>query len=504
MKLFKILIKLHIVTPRGIFRLAQSFVKEGITLMALMRFAAKYYPGKTAIVSESDRLTYKQLYAKALRLSNILNQRFSIQKSDNVAVLCRNHTVSALLLPSLQRLGANTKFINTDYAEQNIRDIISRKKFKLLIFDEDFEQKIPTEFRYLSVSTETLAEMLKNTACAPSPLPRPPFFKSPQISVLIGGTSGSYKEASRKPSVFQFLPPFFALLRDIEIHKYQSVMIVLPFYHGFGLCTLIISLLMGKKVCLARYFDANVTMQTIINERVEVLPAVPVMLSRMWQKIGSGNNRDIEKNLKCIVCGGDRLSKKLINETEKILGSVIYNLYGTSEAGFFMLATPNDLSINPEPTIGKPLSGIRCKIENRDSQGIGTLWVRSPWAATSLRNRWQSTGDRVSVNAEGYFFYHGRADRMAVCGGENVYPEDVEKALCEHQSVVAAKAFAVPDKDFGTVLNAKIELENDADICCNDITEWLKIRIPRAAMPHRVEFGRLTTTSTGKICNRQK
>ena len=150
MKLFKILIKLHIVTPRGIFRLAQSFVKEGITLMALMRFAAKYYPDKTAIVSESDRLTYKQLYAKALRLSNILNQRFSIQKSDNVAVLCRNHTVSALLLPSLQRLGANTKFINTDYAEQNIRDIISRKKFKLLIFDEDFEQKIPTEFRHLS------------------------------------------------------------------------------------------------------------------------------------------------------------------------------------------------------------------------------------------------------------------------------------------------------------------------------------------------------------------
>ena len=54
------------------------------------------------------------------------------------------------------------------------------------------------------------------------------------------------------------------------------------------------------------------------------------------------------------------------------------------------------------------------------------------------------------------------------------------------------------------ILNAKIELENDADICCNDITEWLKIRIPRAAMPHRVEFGRLTTTSIGKICNRQK
>ena len=326
MKLFKILIKLHIITPRGIFRLAQSFVKEGITLMALIRFAAKYYPGKTAIVSESDRLTYKQLYAKALRLSNILNQGFSVQKSDNVAVLCRNHTVSALLLPSLQRLGANTKFINTDYAELNIRDIISRKKFRLLIFDEDFEQKIPTEFRHLSVSTETLAEMLKDTACTPSPLPRPPFFKSPQISVLTGGTSGSYKEASRKPSVFQFLPPFFALLRDIEIHKYQSVMIVLPFYHGFGLCTLIISLLMGKKVCLARYFDADVTMQTIINERVEVFPAVPVMLSRMWQKIGSGNNRDIEKYLKCIVCGGDRLSKKLINETEKILGCNIQSL----------------------------------------------------------------------------------------------------------------------------------------------------------------------------------
>ena len=56
--------------------------------------------------------------------------------------------------------------------------------------------------------------------------------------------------------VCQFLPPFCALLEELHIDAYDSVFLPLPLYHGFGLATLVVSFLMGKKVCLMNRFDA--------------------------------------------------------------------------------------------------------------------------------------------------------------------------------------------------------------------------------------------------------
>lgn len=54
--------KLHIITPGGIYHLAKSFVQDGISLMALLRFSAHYYPNRYALVSEGKQLTYKEVY----------------------------------------------------------------------------------------------------------------------------------------------------------------------------------------------------------------------------------------------------------------------------------------------------------------------------------------------------------------------------------------------------------------------------------------------------------
>ena len=118
------------------------------------------------------------------------------------------------------------------------------------------------------------------------------------------------------------------------------------------------------------------------------------------------------KSLRCLISGGDRLPKSLIETTHKEIGEVLFNLYGTSEAGFFMLANPKELASFEETTLGKPIRGVDCKVKDCNRQGIGTLWVRSRWAMRGLRNQWQNTGDLVSQNSEGYFFHHGRADRM--------------------------------------------------------------------------------------------
>ncbi|MBO4753254.1 MAG: AMP-binding protein [Bacteroidales bacterium] len=486
---------LHFITPRGIIRWVRCFASEGITLMAMLKFSATYYPERCALVSDTLRLNYSQLYQYAQQLAHLLYSDYGLNKGDVVGVLCRNHVISLLLLPALSRLGVHVRLLNTDLGEQQVEGLVREGKYKLLVFDEEIQEKcVSVCLPCRTISTETLFnQVFAEHKDSDNDLPR--IFQGPEITVMTGGTSGKYTEASRHPSVTQFLCPFFALLKDIGIGEYESVCLALPFYHGFGLTTLIVSLLMGKKICLMRHFETDQALEIIQDEKVEVFPIVPVLLARIWQQ---DDAREKLRSLRCIISGGDRLDRKLIEETQRQLGNVLYNLYGTSEAGFVMLATPEDLSRHEETTLGKPIHGVKCAVRDKDKDGIGTLWIRSRWAMTGQSNRWQNTGDRVWCDAEGYYFHRGRADQLIVCGGENAYPDNVMRALSLHPDVVTSHVYAVPDHEFGNVLNARIELRKDASLTSAEIIEWLRPRITRAEMPHKITFGPIETLSSGK------
>ena len=497
--LFRALFNLHFITPLGLIRWAYCLVSEGVTLMAALKFSDRYYPTKCAVVSERLVMNYSELYQYACRLAYLMYSDYNLRQDDTVAMLCRNHTVSLLLLPALSRLGVNVLLLNTDLGTEKIEELLNRNSCKLLVYDKERKDGRSTiTSPYPAIDTDILYEKLfaKNED---NVFYLPPIFHGPAITVMTGGTSGHYTEATRHPSVTQFLPPFFALLRDVGIGDYNSVFLALPFYHGFGLATLIVSLLMGKKICLMRHFDAGQALKIIRNEEIEVLPLVPVMLARMWQQEGA---KEKMKSLRCILCGGDHLDRKLVETTHSQLGNVLYNLYGTSEAGFFLLATPDDLSRHSETTLGKPIRGVKCKVVEKDAEGVGTLWVRSGWAMTGRNDQWQSTGDLVMQDTEGYYFHRGRRDGLVVCGGENVWPDNVMRALSLHPAIVASHVYAVPHPAFGNVLNARIELRKDASLTTAEIIEWLRPRISRAEMPHEIIFGPIRISSTGKVYSR--
>ena len=163
-----------------------------------------------------------------------------------------------------------------------------------------------------------------------------------------------------------------------------------------------------------------------------------------------------------------------------------------------MLATPQQLIYGDEVSIGRPIRGMQCAVRETDAEGVGTLWVKCRWAMKGRQNSWQNTGDRVLQLSDGRFLHRGRADRMVVCGGENVYPEHVEKVLKSYPLVADALVYAVPDTRFGRVLNAQIELKTNTQIDENDLKIWLKLKLSRAEMPHHFSFGPIKILSTGK------
>ena len=492
--ILSILYRLHIISPKGIFVWAKSLIYEGISLMALLRFAAHFYPQRCAIIDEKQSLSYQELYVRTHQLAEILHTEYQLQPEMSVALLGRNSIILTLLLHALSRLGIRTTLLSTDLGTEQITADLQKHHYHLIIYDSDIKQ-IPTELPCIAFTTEKINDILLDKHSQIKKRKLPKIWRGREIIIHSGGTSGKFKTIARRPSLTSFLAPLFALLRDIRIYQYERVLISLPFYHGFGLSTLIISLLMGKKICLQKRFDAIKTLEIIQREQIEVMPIVPAMLSRFWQIEGAKKKM---KSLRCLISGGDRLPKSLINTTHKEIGEVIFNLYGTSEAGFFMLANPKELASFKETTLGKPIQGVDCKVKDCNRQGIGTLWVRSRWAMRGLRNQWQNTGDLVSQNSEGYFFHHGRADRMVVCGGENVQPEHIEQVLLSHPMIIAARAFTVPDPNFGNVIHTEIECTPKATLTEATLLNWLRPQLSRAEMPHSIHFKTIEILSTGK------
>jgi acyl-CoA synthetase (AMP-forming)/AMP-acid ligase II len=87
---------------------------------------------------------------------------------------------------------------------------------------------------------------------------------------------------------------------------------------------------------------------------------------------------------------------------------------------------------------------------------------------------------------------------MVVCGGENVYPENVERVINAHPDVLASLVFPVSDSQFGTVLNAHVELIPDSSLTPDELKSWLYSRLSRAEMPHFISIQPINISETGK------
>lgn len=449
--LYKKLWLLHILSPSGLLRWAWCVMHEGFTLMALMRFASHYYPERIALVDRQKRYTYRELYEQSKHLARVLCEKHKFKSGVAVDYPCTNDAESVLHIIALSSIRLKIK-------------LIASKEGEVIQVSE--EEGIRSRRSYIR-----------------------PIYSS--LTTVTSGSSGNCHEATRQTSAFQFLQPLCALLEVIGIDRYSSVFMPLPLFHGFGLATLFVAFLMGKKVCLMSHFDPYEAFAIIQEEKVEVLTIVPAMLARMWQ---SGETAEKLRSARCIISGGDRLDRKWVDITRRHLGDILFNLYGTSEAGFFMIATPRDLSGEDEVPIGRPIGGVKCRVD-----ADNTLWVRSGWAMSGLRNRWQNTGDLVYKSEDGLYFHRGRADRMVVCGGENVYADHVEQVIGEHPEVVTAVVYPVSNELFGTVLHAIVELKPHSTLTSEALLLWLNPLLNRAERPHDITFQPISLLKTGKI-----
>lgn len=498
--LIKKLFKIGLLTPAGLFRLSSSMLGEGTNLMALLQFAARKYKNQIAVADEREAVSYENLYRQSKILADALRNNFRFNAGNKTAFLCRSHAGFVRALCASARIGCRLFLLNPEMTAEQFDALNERHKFDFLFYDREVAHLVNNDWANKSLVTydaeNPSVESLSKTEKQSHKKIKRAF--AGEIIVLTGGTTGTPKTARRKPSVFNFLNPFFALLTQLDLDKYQTVYIATPAYHGFGIAAIIIGIILGEKMFLLPRFDAAKACALIERNRIEVITVVPLMLQRMLH-----HDTDALASIECVISGGAALNPALVAETQQRLGDKLFNLYGTSEAGFSVIAAPEDLRFNPE-TIGKKIGGVNLAILDANDKpvpngSVGKICIKSLWSVKTDKN-FVETGDLGFEDENGFLYLRGRTDEMIVSGGENVYPIELENILVKHPSVRQVAVIGISDQEFGQRLKAFVVPAPDSNLTETEIKDWLASRVARFQMPVAVEFFKeLPTTAIGKI-----
>jgi acetyl-CoA synthetase len=279
------------------------------------------------------------------------------------------------------------------------------------------------------------------------------------------------------------------------------------------------------QVVLDAGFGAERWYDFIQRQRVTVWYSAPTAI-RLLMREGPETVRRFDLgSLRHLASVGEPLNAEAVVWSREILGRPFHDTYWQTETGCIVITNLPGMPIKPG-SMGRPFPGITATVLDPGSGeplarpgSVGLIALRPGWPslmraywnkpaayAEKFRNGWYVTGDRASVDADGYFWFVGRDDDVINTGGHLVGPFEIESALLEHPAVAESAAVAKPDPINLEVVKAFVVLKPghlpDADLEL-EIMNFVRKRLSPLAMPQEIEFiEALPKTRSGKIVRR--
>ena len=272
-------------------------------------------------------------------------------------------------------------------------------------------------------------------------------------------------------------------------------------------------------------FDAERWLDILAQERVRVWYTAPTAI-RMLMKAGvTADGRDLSA-LRLLASVGEPLNPEAVVWGREIFGRPFHDNWWQTETGGIMIANTAAMDVKPG-SMGKPLPGVEAAIVDRYDGGarvlgdgeIGELALKPGWPsmmraylneparyAKCFAGGWYLSGDLAMRDADGYFWFVGRADDLIKSSGHLIGPFEVESALIEHEAVAEAGVIGVPDETAGEAVKAYVTLRagfDPSEALERAIRGHARKRLGAAVAPREIVFRReLPKTRSGKIMRR--
>lgn len=243
-------------------------------------------------------------------------------------------------------------------------------------------------------------------------------------------------------------------------NDHHRILVAAPLYHMNALCVTLFAFGAGAEVILLEEFEARRYIEAIARFNCTWITSVPTMLAMCFADPALTADADLS-SVEIVRMGSAPVSPKLWQRVvEAFPDASIMNGYGTTEAGPVVFG-PRPGETPPPLSVGWPSPGVELKLVDADGNEAdeGDLWHKTPAVTPGYLNLpdrtaevmtadgWYKSGDVFRRDpADGAYYFVGRVDDMFNCGGENIYPAEVEAVLVAHPGVEQACVVPVPDE----------------------------------------------------------
>ena len=352
----------------------------------------------------------------------------------------------------------------------------------------------------------------------------------PAVILYSGGTTGKTKGILLSNKNFNALGQQ-VIAANPMFRVGDKMLAAMPLFHGFGLGVCVHTMLsQGGRCILIPRFTAEIYAKQIVKYKCNFIAGVPTLYEALL-RLPSMENADLS-SLKGVFSGGDSLSIELKKKFDKFLYDhnakiQIREGFGTTECVTASCLTPPHMA--KEGSIGLPFPDTYYKIvepgtDKEVPYGTeGEILIAGPTVmmeyvghpeetAQTLRKHddgltWIHTGDLGTMDDEGFIYFRGRAKRMIITSGYNVYPGQLENIIDAHEFVHMSCVIGVPDPYKMQKVKAFVMLK--PGIPANDDTKeailaYCRKNIAKYAMPYDIEFrAELPKTLVGKVAYRK-
>ena len=298
--------------------------------------------------------------------------------------------------------------------------------------------------------------------------------------------------------------------QDLGRHRF---LIAAPLYHMNALALAKLTIAASATMVLLPQFSTAAYIDAIEQHRCTWLTAVPPMVAMMLRDSDRMAQTDLS-SVEYLRMGSAPVSPALLEAIRSAMPkATVVNAYGSTEAGPVVFGPHPGGLPKPVLSLGYPHPLVHVRLADGDDRnaGQGVLEMKCPALMTGYHNRpdlkppftddgYYISGDVFRCDDDGFHYFVGRTDDMFVCGGENVYPSELERLIETHAAVAQACVLPIDDDIKGQKPVAFCVLRDGAQLNEDDLKRYCLDHAPAYMHPRAVWFiDRLPITTTNKV-----
>lgn len=510
------------------------------SLNAFLEAAARANARTPLLRFDDQTFTYGEINSRANRIARSLS-RLGIRKGDKVCTILGNSPEQLCLWFALAKLGAVWVPLNTGLAAEELGYSIRDSEARAVVIEEAFLEK----YAKIRSGLDAVALEIGLGESAPGlpfssllegedSAPEAEVQRSHAMSIIYtSGTTGPPKGVVLPH--FSYVAAGQRFRERVGLRPDDCVFPPIPLYHIAAQHYVMGAMAAGIPCALTRWFSASRFWDQVRQFGATIFAYLGAMLVMLLKQAPREDDRAHPARLGVGVELWT-LSRELREEWERRFGVELQEVYGMTEFGTLMTATP--LGAPRDGSIGTPSDYLELAIIDEEDRRLsagqeGELVARPRTPFTTMleyykkpretvaawRNLWFHTGDLAYQDEDGYVYFVGRRAHRIRRRGENISAFEVEGVINTHEKVLESAVVGVASELGDEEVKAYIRLKPGAAVEPEELIRWCEGRlavfkvprylefveeIPKTEATQRIDRGKLKLRGAGQAWDREK